>query len=66
MTVDYAHLLSFDPIMYGRKQSNSTPSLVYGIKMPGLSCWYGAYGSDHPVCTQQILLFSIIFHNMVS
>ena len=38
MTVDYTHILSFDPIIYRRKQSNSTPSLVYGVKMPGLSC----------------------------
>jgi len=27
MTVDYTHILSFDPIIYGRKRSDSTPSL---------------------------------------
>ena len=27
MTVDCMHILSFDPIVYGRKQSNSTPFL---------------------------------------
>ena len=40
MTVDYTHILSCDPIMYGRKRSNPTPTLVYGVKMPGLSCYY--------------------------
>ena len=30
MTIDYVHILSFDPIIYGRKQSNPTSSLVYG------------------------------------
>jgi len=30
MTVDYTHILSFDLIIYRRKQSNSIPSLVYG------------------------------------
>jgi len=37
MTVDYTHILSFDPIIYRRKQSDSTPSLVYRVKMPVLA-----------------------------
>ena len=49
MTVDYTHILSFDPIIYRRKQSDSTPSLAYGVKMPGHSCDCGAYWSDHPL-----------------
>jgi len=43
MTVDYTHILSFYPIIYRRKRSDSTPSLVYGVKIPSLSCWYSAY-----------------------
>jgi len=38
MIVDYTLILSFDLIIYGRKQSDSTPSLVDGVKMLGLSC----------------------------
>ena len=49
MTIAYTHILSIDPITYRRKQSNSTPSLVYRAKMPGRSCDYGAYWSDHPL-----------------
>jgi len=48
MTVDYTHILSFDPI---RKWRDPTPSLVYRVRMPGLSCYYGVYGSDHPLCS---------------
>ena len=32
MTINYMHILSFDPIIYRRKQSDPTPSLVYGVK----------------------------------
>jgi len=46
----HAHFVLW-PIMYGRKQSDPTSSLVYGVKMPSLSCYYGAYGSDHPLCS---------------
>jgi len=39
------------PIIYGRKRSDPTSSLVYGVKMSSLSCYYGVYGSDHPLCS---------------
>jgi len=48
LMIDYKHVLSFDPIVCGRKWSDSTPSSVYRVKMPGLSCYYSAYESDHP------------------
>ena len=36
-----------DPsIIYGRMCSDSTPSIVYEVKMPGHSCDCGAYWSD--------------------
>ena len=41
MTIDYIHILSFDPILHGGKQSNAAPSLVYRVKIPGCSCDYG-------------------------
>jgi len=34
MTIDYTHVLFFDPLIYGRKQSDSAPSLVHGVEMP--------------------------------
>ena len=49
MTVDYTHILSFDPIIHGRRQSDSIPSLAYGVKMPGHSCDYGPYWNDSPL-----------------
>ena len=46
MTVDYTAHSVFDPIMYGRKQSNSTPSLVHGSRW----LWHvHMYVSDHPL-----------------
>jgi len=49
MTIDCTRILSFDLIIYGRKQSDSTLSLVYGVKITGHSCEYCAYLSDHPL-----------------
>ena len=33
------------------EESKATPphSLVYGVKMPDLSCEYSAYGKDYPL-----------------
>ena len=56
MTVDYTHILSCDPIMYGRKRSNPTPTLVYGVKMPGLSCYY-----EWPSFVQDVSDLNVMF-----
>jgi len=51
MAIDYLDISFFDQIIYVRKQSNPTPSLVQGVKISSLRCYYGAYGSDHPLCS---------------
>ena len=47
--IDCIHILPFDPIIYGRVRSDSTPFLAHGVKMHGCSCAYGSYWSDLPL-----------------
>jgi len=39
-TIDYTYILVTDPIMYGRKQSNSTPSLVLNMACTYACEWW--------------------------
>ena len=73
MIVDYTHILSFDPIIYGRKRSNPTPSLVYGVKMPTLSQGWiqdfvqgGGQNIAHALACAQNSDFSLIIHNYIT
>ena len=51
MTVDYTHILSFDPILYARSEATPPFPQYMGSRGPVLAAKYDAYRSDHPLYT---------------
>jgi len=78
MTVDYTHILSFDSIICGRKRSDSSPSVVYRVKIYTLHRYPIDFALDYCIaaapdpawdymCANESTMnnFSILYYNVI-